>query len=125
MVETIGSKSAAGEVAKYHGQGTDKVDKAVQARKQQQAALFRHDLFNLVALAIVNSLNCWYLLYGRGTNLLLAGTDGCLSSLLLQAQRMHLICACTTHRHIPTDADELCMFSAFSSSAINQGSEEQ
>lgn len=29
-------------------------------------AVFRHDIFNLTALAIVNTLNFWYLLYGHG-----------------------------------------------------------
>jgi hypothetical protein len=38
---------------------------------RQRAAILRHDIFNLVALAIVNSLNCWYLLYGKGVSTLI------------------------------------------------------
>lgn len=32
-------------------------------------AVFWHDVFNLAALAAVNSLNFWYLLYGKGSTL--------------------------------------------------------
>jgi hypothetical protein len=75
------------EATASNGQDIAKVDKAARARKQQQAALFRHDIFNLLALAVVNGLNCWYLLYGRGTNMLLA-------------EWMPFCCACVSSQNV-------------------------
>jgi hypothetical protein len=68
MVDVLDSCSSGGKVTAHHERDADKAHQAAQARKLQQAALFRHDIFNLIALAIVNSLNCWYLLYGRGAH---------------------------------------------------------
>lgn len=44
---------------------TSRPDSALIAER----AVFLHDVFNLVALAAVNSLNFWYLLYGKGVSI--------------------------------------------------------
>jgi hypothetical protein len=38
------------------------------SEKRQARAILRHDVFNLITLAVVNGLNCWYLLYGKGVS---------------------------------------------------------